>query len=282
MKFPDQRVGSHREQFGPVLGPRRAEFEQFAGEVGFEVGRFHSNIFAGFRLPWRGPTVRFKRMARMPKNSIPKTPAPPDLPERLEDLLPISVEDLRSGRPLEDVRMRDADISGSVLAALAVRGAFFERLSLANCTAASCHWRDIRLMNCDLSNAVLRGFEANRVEFIDCRLIGMRAFECTWQDVLIENCDARYAQFTDGKVRGCEFRGTRMEEADFRSTGLELTIFREVDLKRGDLRGANLDGTDLRGAAIEAVLVNAADVRGAIVSPAQAIDLVRLLEMVIR
>lgn len=140
----------------------------------------------------------------------------------------------------------------------------------------------MRLINCDFSNAVLRGFEARRVEFLDCRLIGMRAIECRWDDVLVERCDARYAQFRDGHLRTCEFRGSHLGECDLAGADLAATRFANVMLQRADLTGAKLRGADLRGADIEGVALRAEDAEGAIVSAAQAMDLARLLGLIIR
>ena len=51
---------------------------------------------------------------------------------------------------------------------------------------------------------------------------------------------------------------------------------------RADLTGAKLEGADLRGAELEGLIARAEDVRGAIVTPAQAMDLARLLGLDIR
>ncbi len=51
---------------------------------------------------------------------------------------------------------------------------------------------------------------------------------------------------------------------------------------QADLTGAKLRGTDFRGADIEGITVRAEDLRGAVVTPAQAIELARLLGIVIR
>ena len=49
-----------------------------------------------------------------------------------------------------------------------------------------------------------------------------------------------------------------------------------------DLTGAKLNSADLRGASLDRIVVNAPDVRGAIVNPTQAMELARLLGLVIR
>ena len=123
---------------------------------------------------------------------------------------------------------------------------------------------------------------ASRVEFVDCRLIGMKALECRLEDILLERCDARYAQFNDGSFRSSDFTDTQLQETDFREANLENTRWARSDLSRADLTGARLTGSDLRGAILDGVILNAPDVAGAIVSPAQAMELARLLGLVVR
>jgi uncharacterized protein YjbI with pentapeptide repeats len=157
-----------------------------------------------------------------------------------------------------------------------------ERISFAQCEIRSLQLRDVRLVKCDLSNSVLLGFEARRVEFLECRLTGMKAFECKWQDVLVEHCDARYAQFNSGALRACEFQSTQLQDADFRAADLKGAVFTRAMLNRADFTGAKLRKADFRGADIEGVVVRAEDVAGAIVTPAQAIELSRLLGLTVK
>ena len=206
---------------------------------------------------------------------------PADLPTDLEYLTITGAAELLSAVPIEDARVDTADVTGAEIPSLSVTGSVFERVVLSQSTVQSVLLRDVRLVKCDLSNAVLRGFEARRVEFIECRLLGMKLNDCRWQDVLVENCDARYAQFNGGAVRSCEFKGTRLDEADFRGVNLEGTTFIDASLRRADLSGARMNSTNLRGADIEGLVVRAEDLKGALVTAPQAMDLARLLGLVI-
>jgi uncharacterized protein YjbI with pentapeptide repeats len=214
--------------------------------------------------------------AKRRKDEAPQR-QPPDLPPLLDGR-----EAITEGEPIEESRVVGIDLSGRKLSGLAAKGSIFESVSFAGCHIPSPRFRDVRLVKCDLSNATLRGFEATRVEFIDCRLTGMIAIECRWQDVLVENCDGRYAQISDGKLHTCEFKGSNFAEADFRSTDLESTIFTQATLTRADFGHSKLRGSDLRGADIDGIIVGPEEVRGAIVSATQAMDLARLLGLVIK
>jgi len=184
--------------------------------------------------------------------------------------------------PVEDARISSGNFSGRTVREFAVRRSVIEGVSFAQANLRSARLRDVRFVRCDLSNAVMRGVEAVRVEFVDCRLIGVNASECRMEDVLLERCDARYAQFHDGALRHSEFIDTQMQEVEMRGVHLEHSIWVRSSLTRADLRGAKLADTDLRGAEIDGLQVEAGDVFGAIVSPPQAMELARLLGLVIR
>jgi uncharacterized protein YjbI with pentapeptide repeats len=206
---------------------------------------------------------------------------PADLPPDLEYLTPIEAAAFLPALPLEDARVESGDLTGAEIPSLSLTGSVLERMVFAQARVQSTLLRDVRFVKCDLSNAVFHRFEARRVEFIDCRLLGMKAIACNWQDVLVENCDARYAQFNGGVVRSCEFKGARLDEADVRGVNLAGTLFRDASLRRADLSGAKLNNANLRGADIDGLVVHAEDLRGALVTPPQAMDLARLLGLVI-
>ena len=200
------------------------------------------------------------------------------LPDLADDLIPSEIAD---GTELDDAHVLNGDFAGKTIHFVS-RRSVIEGVSFAGTTLRSARFRDVRFIRCDLSNAVLRGLEASRVEFIDCRLMGMKAIECRMEDILLERCEARYAQFSDGTLRRSEFMETQLTDADFRSTNLENTRWIRSNLSRADLTGAKLKGADLCGAAIDGLIVSAPDVAGAIVSATQAMDLARLLGLVIR
>jgi len=203
----------------------------------------------------------------------------PDLVERPEDL---DTGEIVDGEPAEDIRITGLDLSGRSIRQLEVRRSLVEAVSFAAANLQSVRLRDVRLIRCDLSNCLMHRLEAIRVEFVDCRLMGMKAIECRMEDVLLERCDARYAQFHSGAARRSEFIDAQLQEADFRGANLENTVWVRSSLARADLTGAKLAGADLRGADIDGMTVGMADVAGAMVTPSQAMDLARLLGVVIR
>jgi uncharacterized protein YjbI with pentapeptide repeats len=219
-------------------------------------------------------------MKRRKDEPVPRV-QPENLPAK-DSLTPVEAERLLSGEPIEECLIQEIDLSGRSIPSLIAWNSVLDHVSFASSRIAKFRLRDVRLVKCDLSNAVLHGFEAVRVEFVDCRMTGMRAVECHWEDILVENCDLRYAQFSNGRFRSSEFKSCNLGDADLRGANLEGAIFANTMLCRADLSKAGLRGTDLRGAEIEGVTVRPEDLRGTIVNVAQAMDLARLLGLIIR
>jgi uncharacterized protein YjbI with pentapeptide repeats len=183
--------------------------------------------------------------------------------------------------PLVDATVIDADLSGETLPASRLKRCLLERVSFSSAVLRSAEWMDVRFVKCDFSNADLRGLRARRVEFFACRLTGANLCESHWEDVLVEGCESRYAQWADGSLLHCEFVDSRLEETDFRNVNLEANVFRSSNLTKADLTAAQLRGVDLRSTVIDGILVRPEDVRGAHVSAPQAMDLARLLGLII-
>ncbi|MCU1322394.1 MAG: pentapeptide repeat protein [Acidobacteriaceae bacterium] len=190
--------------------------------------------------------------------------------------------DLLEGGSLEDTAFSEIDLSGQRIPSLRGSNLLFDGVSFANCEIGSTRLSDARFVRCDLSNAQLRSFEATRVEFIDCKLVGVNALGCHWQDVLLDRCDARFAQLSDGRIRRSEIRGTQFREAALNQVDFESTRFNDVVLRQAELTRTRLAGLDLTTCDIEGITLQLEDLRGAIVSAAQAMQLARFLEVVIR
>jgi len=190
--------------------------------------------------------------------------------------------ELLEGRPLEETCFSELDLADCKLPELKGSNLLFDRVSFANCEIGSLNLFDARFVGCDLSNAVLRRFHATRVEFVDCKLIGMSAFACRWDDVLLDHCDGRFAQLGEGRLRRCEIRSSQLREAGLVRVTLEATKLTEVVLRQADLAETRLAGVDLSACDIEGILLRIEDLRGAIVTAGQAMELARLLEVVIK
>jgi uncharacterized protein YjbI with pentapeptide repeats len=199
-----------------------------------------------------------------------------------EDSNHATAEAILEGSAFEDSTFAELDLSDRRLPTLRGSNLLFDRVSFANCEISTVRLSDARFIHCDLSNAQLRSFEATRVEFINCRLVGLNALACRWQDVLLDHCDARFAQLSEGRIRRSEIHATQLREAALSRIDFESTRLTEVVLRHAELANTRLAGIDLTTCDIEAISLHVEDLRGAIVSAAQAMELARFLEVVIK
>jgi uncharacterized protein YjbI with pentapeptide repeats len=214
-----------------------------------------------------------------------KPDRPREAPRKLHsavDAPPGTRDQLLEGRPLEETCFSELDLSGRKFSELKGSNLVFDSVSFANCEIGSINLIDTRFIGCDLSNAMLRRFHATRVDLLDCKLIGMNAFACRWDDVLMDHCDARFAQLGEGRLRRCELRASQLREAGLVRVTFEATKLVDVVLRQADLAETRLAGVDLSACDIEGITLRVEDLRGAIVSAPQAMELSRLLEVVIK
>ena len=214
-----------------------------------------------------------------------KADRPRDTPRQIptpDETNAATLDDLLEERSFEDTTFTNLDLSNQRLPTLKGSNLLFDRVSFSNCEIATTRLSDVRFIRCDFSNAQLRSFEATRVEFIDCKLVGINALACRWQDVLLDHCDARFAQLSEGRIRRSEIRATQLREAALNRIDFEATRFTDVSLCQTELTNTKLSGLDLSTCDLEAITLHVEDLRGAIVSAAQAMQLARFLEVVIK
>jgi len=78
------------------------------------------------------------------------------------------------------------------------------------------------------------------------------------------------------------FRSCRLEHADFQQVKLAGTFFSECDLTQVQLSGTGLKGTDISTCSIDGLGVRIEDLAGAIVSPLQAVELAKLMGIIVK
>jgi uncharacterized protein YjbI with pentapeptide repeats len=195
----------------------------------------------------------------------------------IEDLEQTGAAALLSGGTLRDAYLSELDLAAKTLPEIRIFDSLCERASFAGTVLSSARWNDVQFRNCDFSNAVFHTLDARRVEFFDCRMTGMKASGCMMQDVLFDHCDLRYACFSQGSLEACEFVSSHLDESEFASTRVERALFTACTLKRADLTASTLKESDLRGADIEGILIQDASFRTSTITPAQAIELARLM-----
>ena len=213
----------------------------------------------------------------LPKSRRPRAPR---LEGRtLNETLPDDM--LHEAESYDSLHLEQTDLAGIDVADCAVIDTVCERVILRDSRLARARWRDVRFLACDLANADWYKTSVRRVEFLGCRMTGFKAPEGGFEDTTFHECQARLAQFRFATFKTVRFESCDLADADFQGADLSGVVFAGCDLSRAELSGARLVGADLRGAQIEGLRVGPPELRGAIVDPLQALELVRLLGVII-
>ena len=209
------------------------------------------------------------RDARKKKGMRIAAPEPPDSDPTAE------APELETGGVVEDLWLRDADLSDASAAGLRLERVVMERVRLAGVTLRNAVVVDARFADCDLAGGQWDRAHLGRVEIDGCRLVGAAFPRATFSDLRMREVNGEMAMFigaafTAARLERCNFRGASFQGADLRGA-----VFRDCDLRTADLSDAKLDGADLRGSQIAGVGMDLGRLRGLVLDPAQALDIVQ-------
>ena len=207
-----------------------------------------------------------------------RTIHPPNLPKKLAAVSLTALENhaeyaaskLAAGS-LSEVSAKNVLFEESLLQRVTLTGARLPKITL----------RDVRLEGCDLSAAFLEKAHLRRVEFVGCRLLGAQLLSAEMDDVLFKDCNLDGAVFFSAKAKQIRFEDCQLKNATFEGAALEGVSFSHCDLSFADFRNATFRKVDLRGSTLDAVLIDPKAVNGIIISPAQAIQMVSLLGVIV-
>ncbi len=174
------------------------------------------------------------------------------------------------------------ELTDRVAASVIFEQAVLRRVNFTQSRLPSLRLLDAQLDNCDLTGAVWEEARLQRVAFNSCRLMGMQLLEARCADVVFNDCTLESAIFASTTFKAVRFENCRLDEAVFTEADLSHTVFQRCDLTRADLRGSKLLGADFRGSIINGMQVGALELKGAIIEPAQAVQVVNLLGLIVK
>lgn len=167
-----------------------------------------------------------------------------------------------------------------------------KRLEFAGCSFVRCRFEEISVRwlsftdcafeGCDFSNVSLKGAAFRRVEMRDCRAVGTEIADSWIAHALISGCRMGYAGFGKGKLELVRFEDCDFKEASFSGCAFKSVEFDRCALTAAEFLGAPLKGIDLRTSRIDGIKLSGGELRGAVVSPEQAVELSKLLGLVVR
>ena len=113
-------------------------------------------------------------------------------------------------------------------------------------------------------------------------MLGARFDEASLKNVSFKNCLAKYSNFSFGDLKSINFIDSNLEESIFQEVSLGKTSFKNTNIINGYFNKTSLNKIDFTDCDIAEISVEIKDLSGAIVSPTQALDLTRLLNITIK
>jgi uncharacterized protein YjbI with pentapeptide repeats len=143
------------------------------------------------------------------------------------------------------------------------------------------YFSNVLFSGCDLSGADFGGGVFSKVHFRDCKLTGALFGDCGLNDTLFTGCVCDYTVFSYSKAKRLWFQGCRLYEAQLAELSGKDYGFAECDLTRGNFQRTALSGVNLSTCELEGILISPAELRGAKVSAVQAVELAKLMGLVV-
>jgi uncharacterized protein YjbI with pentapeptide repeats len=183
---------------------------------------------------------------------------------------------------IEHIYISNNKIKNQIAYQVSFKEVVFDNVTFENIEFKSLDCTDVRFINCDLSNVDFSGAIIHRTEFINCKLMGINLSNAALQNVLIKECNGKFAFMRFVQIKKVIFEDSLLESSDFQSSELLRTSFLNCDLKLSQMCGTSLSGIDFSTSNIEGLGIRVEDIKGVIVSPIQAVDLSKLLGIIIK
>ncbi|NIZ49340.1 pentapeptide repeat-containing protein, partial [Clostridioides difficile] len=121
-----------------------------------------------------------------------------------------------------------------------------------------------------------------RVEFKNSKLIGVRFDDCILKNVLFKDVLGKYSNFSFSKFKIVSILDSNFENSVFQEVKGDNLVFEYTNLKKANFNGTKLSGIDFTTNNIEGIEIGIDDIRGAIFDVSQAIDLTKLMGIIIK
>lgn len=202
------------------------------------------------------------------------------------------VEDLLS--LIEEVRFDEIDIvkrhikdfvlTQEDMSRFSFKNVIFENCKFINCNFEKSSFIDVLFESCDLSNSNFCDGYFNTCEFISCKAVGISLQNNKLQQLFIKDCNFNYSNWdsslcngvslnqidmSDTSITECVLKNIEFDNVEFMNTNFFKTLLKDIDLTKCKIGKVNIS-SDYK------------ELRGAVISHIQAVDLVKLLGVVVK
>jgi len=233
------------------------------------------NFSTNYALKWQ--------VIALNKYTLKKAVLPGEL-ALCRQLLPLAQACGRADEDLESLHILECGESEAGFDRLAFRGVLFEKCALLSCSLQNALFQDVRFLGCDLSGSSFSGSRFVRCEFLNTKCCGSNFSSGSFLSVKFEDCLLRYANFTSSKLESSAFENSDLTDVFLAQCKLKNLSLDRSRFVRTDFFQTPLKGLDFSNATLEGICVSegAGELAGATVSPLQAVELARLLGVIVQ
>lgn len=212
----------------------------------------------------------------------PKLPA--GLPISTEDPVLLFSRAAQAEEELEGLHIQNGFFPGTDLSGQRFAGMIFESCRLPGSVLRRASFVDVRFVNCDFSNCQLEEAYFNRCELISCKWIGAGAEGGTFRDTRIfevnsQYCNLDHSLFDHARLERCDLEHAYLTRCRVKTLELEGCRLIQTSVHQTPLQGLDLSSCEVGGLVLSE---NFSELRGAKVRADQALELSRLLGIVIQ
>ena len=162
----------------------------------------------------------------------------------------------------------------------------FEKCVFKNCKIVGnlerASFHDIIFENCDFSNCIFKEGSFIRVEIKNCKMVG-----CDFSDSRIYHFTCNESNFEYANFSNTNFEGVLFENCDLSSVAFSECKFKNVYFEKSKLIytqffGTKLNNVDVTSCEMYGIVTKMEDIKGFIVNNFQAIELSKLMGIVIK
>lgn len=205
----------------------------------------------------------------------------PKFIDELEEIDKIEAE-IAISEKLQNKIIENAEVDYLNEKGLTIDSCIFKNSIFNNCSLQNIDLLDSIFENCDLSNVDFAGGSIHRVEFINCKLLGTKFEDCNIKEVSFNRSIGKYINLSFSKVKNVIIEECNFSEGIFQQVKLDKVSFNETDLTNSYFNKTALNKIDFTTCDITGIDVEIEDLSGAIVDTMQALDLTRLMNIVVK
>ena len=195
-----------------------------------------------------------------------------------------AITEILDNEKLEEVIVKDDKIEGIENLCVTLNSCIFSNVIFEYCDFIKIDMTDVIFdgFNEYISSALFSYSSLYRVEFINCKLTGCNFNDSTLKSVTFKNCLGRYSNFAFSKFTGVSIENSDFSFAVFQEIKNETLLLDSNNLTKSVFSGTPLNNVDFTNSEIDGIEVKINDIFGGTFSVNQALDLSKLMGIIVK